>query len=77
MLSLSNYIESKRLAEANQSELAEAWRYMQWDPILKVLKNVNMLIKEENPINLRYIFINMSTLNLVEILGAMGYDFSD
>ena len=77
MLSLSNYIESKRLAEANQSELAEAWRYMQWDPILKVLKNVNMLIKEENPINLRYIFINMSTLNLVEILGAMGYEFSD
>ena len=77
MLSLSNYIESKRLAEANQSELAEAWRYMQWDPILKVLKNVNMLIKEENPINLRYIFINMSTLNLVEILGAMGFDFSD
>ena len=50
---------------------------MQWDPILKVLKNVNMLIKEENPINLRYIFINMSTLNLVEILGAMGFDFSD
>ena len=77
MLSLSNYIESKRLAEANQSELAEAWRYMQWDPILKVLKNVNMLIKEENPINLRYIFINMSTLNLVEILGAMGYEISD
>ena len=50
---------------------------MQWDPTLKLLKNVNKLLKEENPLTLRYLFIAMHDINLIDMLAAMGYDFSN
>lgn len=47
-----------------------------WSPTHAVLSNILTMIEEENPLTLRYLYVALHDINLVHILGILGY-YSD
>ena len=55
---------------------SRAFRHLTWEPIAQTLENLNALIREENPLTLKYLYFATHDLYLVHMLSSLGY-YSD
>ena len=73
---VSSFILSHNFVSSRRPELAAAYHNLNIEPIMQTLTNVDRLIRAENPLTLKYLYIAMHDLNLANVLTVLGY-FSD